>query len=397
MVEQPLKIPYVAATVLFAHDERPEIAQDVVTGAAAALQEYLEKGLWRLTKLMLRFIACLSRLFEEDGIIPILNELFDGVVDLQTASSEDAVGLELVKIILLTIPYLVAGAEDQTIQPKVAELLEKTDVVASTPHQTEAVIDPFPGSAEGAEKPMECKSIIRLLQEQLQTEANNGWLLRVIPRCYDPATKPAGTNGATNGETDGNSSGKLVFPAVTVPSPVNVGPRTLFPEVYFSLFANQEVESVPPTTNLASVVIRDAIVDTVNILDFNRNSTARFLNEIDNFWPDNTFAKRGTSFDQLRAMEPGRPTWKPEDVAIDAVFSQIFVLPAPEHRLVYYHSIITEACKLSPQPVAPSLGRAIRFLYRGVDVMDLELGNRFMDWFAHHLSNFEFRWKWMEW
>ena len=99
----------------------------------------------------------------------------------------------------------------------------------------------------------------------------------------------------------------------------------------------------------------------------------------------------------MRDAPEGKPTWKPEDVVIDAVFSQIFQLPTPEHRLVYYHSIITEICKISPAAIAPSLGRAIRFLFRSVDAMDMELGYRFMDWFAHHLSNFEFRWKWTEW
>jgi nuclear cap-binding protein subunit 1 len=29
--------------------------------------------------------------------------------------------------------------------------------------------------------------------------------------------------------------------------------------------------------------------------------------------------------------------------------------------------------------------------------MDLELSYRFLDWFTHHLSNFEFRWRWTEW
>lgn len=96
-------------------------------------------------------------------------------------------------------------------------------------------------------------------------------------------------------------------------------------------------------------------------------------------------------------MPEGRSTWKPEDVVIDAIFSQVFTLPTPEHKLIYYHSVITEACKIAPGAIAPSLGRAIRFLFRNIDVMDMELSHRYMDWFAHHLSNFEFRWKWTEW
>lgn len=156
-------------------------------------------------------------------------------------------------------------------------------------------------------------------------------------------------------------------------------------------------QSVPPTSDIASSLIRDAITDTVNILDFNRNAAARFLIDLDCYFPEGTFVKRATAFDKLREVPEGRSTWKPEDVVIDAVFSQMFTLPTPEHKLVYYHSVITEACKIAPAAIAPSLGRAIRFLFRNIDDMDLELNYRYMDWFAHHLSNFEFRWKWTEW
>ena len=397
VVEQPFRIPHVAGVVLFAHTETKEIGQDVIARAGPQLQEYLDKGEWREFKLMLRFIACLSRLFEEDGVLPILDELFNRAVDLQSASAEDAVGIELVKIILLTIPYLLASTADASLPSKAAEILEKTDIVASTQHQLEALVDPYPAPAD-TEKPMAGASVISLVQRQLQDEASNSWPLQCILRLYDPAYKRDAPNGDANGDANGsNESAKLAFPSITVPSPINPGKKTLFPEIYFSLYADQEIESVPPTTNIASMLMRDVIVDTISIIDFNRNSAARFLNEIDRFWADGTFVDRGTAFDKLRDAVPGATTWKPEDVAIDAIFSQIFTLPAPEHRLVYYHSLITESCKISPSAIAPSLGRAIRFLYRGVDVMDLELVYRFMDWFAHHLSNFEFRWKWAEW
>jgi nuclear cap-binding protein subunit 1 len=99
----------------------------------------------------------------------------------------------------------------------------------------------------------------------------------------------------------------------------------------------------------------------------------------------------------MRDLAGEGQSWKPEDVAVDAVFSQLYQLPTPEHKLVYYHSVLTECCKIAPAAIAPSLGRAIRYLYNHLETMDLELSNRFLDWFAHHLSNFGFTWKWSEW
>lgn len=231
-----------------------------------------------------------------------------------------------------------------------------------------------------------------MLQQQLQAEAAAGWKLSCIPRLFHH-TPGSDADGADSTATPS----KHPFPPIVVPTTVNPGPGPLFPEIYFSLFADQDVESVPPTSDVAASLLRDAITDTINILDFNRNATAKFLTDVDCYWADGTFVKRATAFDKLRDVPPGRSTWKPEDVVIDAVFSQIFQLPTPEHKLVYYHSVITESCKIAPAAVAPSLGRAIRFLFRNIDVMDMELAYRYMDWFSHHLSNFEFRWKWTEW
>ncbi|EME43505.1 hypothetical protein DOTSEDRAFT_174369 [Dothistroma septosporum NZE10] len=405
VAEQPFKIPFIAAVVQYANIEKSEVAQDVINRTGERLQQALEAEQWRQVKLLLRFLSCLSELFQKDGVLPILDELFSRAADLQTESSEDAVGIELVKIILLTIPYLVAASKDESMLQKVAELLEKTDIIASATHALEALVDPYPTSSENEEKAMTCASVISLLQSQLNEEANNGWKLNCIPRAFDPSFKPGVKKEIkeVDGNEEINDNGEVpdpvkhAFPAITVPSPVQSESRNLLPELHFSIFADQDIESVPSTSNIASSLLRDTIVDTINLLDFNRNIVAKYLTEIDCFWTKDTFVKRSTTFDKLRDIQDGRPTWKPEDIVIDAIFSQIFQLPTPEHRLIYYHSLITESCKISPGAVAPTLGRAIRFLFRNIDQMDMELSYRFMDWFAHHLSNFEFRWKWTEW
>ncbi|MCJ1405137.1 hypothetical protein MMC11_008363 [Xylographa trunciseda] len=384
IVEQPFKIPFVAAIVLAINPEKPEVAQEMLSRAGKAMQQHLQAGAWREVKLVLRFLACLQGLLDGEGVFPILEDLFSRAVDLQTASSEDGLGLELVKIILLTITYLMAssatGLEEQALA-----LLDKTDIIASTPHALEALVDPYPGNEEV--NTHEPQSVIALLQRQLQTEAGQDWKLACLPRPWKALTE---SQPVEEGQ-------KHSIPEIIIPSPVSSGAHPRLPEIYFSVYADQDLETVPPISDIASSVLRDSLVDTINILDYNRNATAKFLVELDCYFAADTFVKRATPFDKLRDVAEERSTWKPEDVAVDAVFSQLFQLPQSEHKLVYYHSVLTEACKIAPAAIAPSLGRAIRYLYRGVDSMDLELEYRFMDWFSHHLSNFGFTWKWTEW
>lgn len=404
ILEQPLKIPFVAATILVVNAQKPELVVEVLKTTGEAAQKYINTGAWREVKLVLRFLGCLQCIYEGDGVFPLLEELFARAVDLQTASSEDVsrlppagylladnriqlLGLELVKIILFTIPYVMASPASG-FEAQASSLLEKTEIIASTPHALVDLVNPF--DSEGG-KPKPVQSVISLLQSQLQGEANRGWELSCIPRPWN--TRPDEEEEPKPVER----GPKHAFPHITIPNPVPNGARPIFPEVYLSTYSGQDIETVPSTQDISSSLVRDALVDTINLLDFNRIAAAKFLIDLDCYFTPHMFVKRATPFDRLRDIPEGRTTWKPEDVAVDAVFSQLFTLPAPEHKLVYYHSVLTECCKIAPAAIAPSLGRAIRFLYRSLEGLDLDLSHRFLDWFTHHLSNFGFTWKWSEW
>lgn len=287
----------------------------------------------------------------------------------------------------MTIPYILASSATG-FEEHASALLEKTDIIASTPHPLVTLVDPYPGW--GDEEVKEPQSAIGLLQKQLQAESTSGWYLRCLPRPWKL--------GADADDTKESAAAvKHTLPLVSVPSPVSPGPRPRLPEIYFSVYADQDFETVPSVEDVASSILRDSLVDTINVLDFNRNATAKFLIELDCYFAPNLFVKRATPFDRLKDVAADSTTWKPEDVAVDAVFSQLLQLPNPEHKLVYYHSVLIEACKIAPAAIAPSLGRAIRYLYRNLDAMDGDLVHKFMDWFSHHLSNFGFTWKWTEW
>ncbi|KAI1763003.1 MIF4G like-domain-containing protein [Hypoxylon sp. FL1150] len=389
VVEQPLKTPFVAAVVLVINSLKPEILDDLLANVASATEEKIRVGEWRDVKLYLKFLACLQSCLDGDGLFPLLQELFSRAANLQTTNSDDTIGTELVKIILLTIPYIMATAPARW-QQKAAELLDRTEVIAFEPHVLQVLIDPY-HVEEGTESPTANMSLICLLQKQLHNESSNDWKLACLPRPWQMPPEEIEQQDKLD------HAQKHTLPSILIPETVVTGPRPLFPEIYFSVYVNQDIESVPPVSNIASSLIRDGLLDTINILDFNRGATARFLIDVDCYFSPGTFVKRATPFDRLRDVDSDRSTWKPEDVAVDAVFSQLFALPTPEHKLVYYHSVLTEACKIAPAAVAPSLGRAIRYAYQNTHRLDIELCYRFLDWFTHHLSNFGFMWKWTEW
>lgn len=95
VVEQPFKIPFIAAILLVVNPSKPEIAEEILAKAGIVIQEHLDVGAWREVKLVLRFLGCLQGLLVGDGVFPILEELFSRAVDLQTASSEDVSLIDL--------------------------------------------------------------------------------------------------------------------------------------------------------------------------------------------------------------------------------------------------------------------------------------------------------------
>lgn len=250
------------------------------------------------------------------------------------------------------------------------------------------MVDPYPSLEAGA--PPSHENVLSLLQKHMEQESNNNWDLSCLPRPWKGVA-------AASEEDLLATAQKHPFPAIELPETLPTGSKQLFPEVYFSVYAEQDIGTVPPASDPGALLIRDALTDAINVLHVNRYIAGKVLIDMDCYFGPDTFVKRATAFDKLRDLDGDKNTWKPEDVIVDATFSQLLQLPKSEQKSVFYHSVLTEACRVAPAAVAPSLGRAIRYLYRNVDKMDLELHHRFLDWFSHHLSNFGFTWKWIEW
>lgn len=85
-----------------------------------------------------------------------------------------------------------------------------------------------------------------------------------------------------------------------------------------------------------------------------------------------------------------------EHLLVEILFGQIFELPFPPYRQIYYGDLIVDGYKTN-QEFSEALAEAIHFLFRKLSEFDAECFDRFSEWFSFHLSSIDWKWDWEKW
>lgn len=150
---------------------------------------------------------------------------------------------------------------------------------------------------------------------------------------------------------------------------------------YFQ-FNQKQISHLPSTSSIARFILDDTITDTIRIFSLNHKECTSLLLDTPRYFNSSHLESEG-----IQVYE----------AVVEAIFCEMFRLPKSHERFVYYTTLIMDLCKESLDKIPSVLGRTIKTLFSRLDHMDVECIKRFSDFFAVHLSNFAYSWRWEDW
>ncbi|EGU12551.1 hypothetical protein RTG_01084 [Rhodotorula toruloides ATCC 204091] len=415
--------------------EKVNVGKEVVQDLMKAFQAFLDERKWKSVRYCVTLFSYLTTVPPASPVISassLVNLLASFVSVLDEPGLRAARGDECVRII---VEALLRLDENALAEPGVDTLRDGVQAYLSSRRIEK---DLFADEATKAQWQDPLEQLVTALSSASSSDADGIFpVYSVLPDVYASLTLAPAEEDETRAQAGDDS---LTLPLVLVPpesddSDITIGAavgleHALPPApITAGLRGDEGVgyegtrltlrlfddESVSSDYDPAGIVVRSLIADVISLYETNRKEAATILLELPKWFKKGTFrvskpARRPDDEQDMPEEEaPEGPNWSLENLIVESILTSVLSLPAPPLTAMYYYSVLTELCRISPQTVAPSLGKSIRKLYAalgtdregseesGGPVLDAEGVRRLADWFSIHLSNYGFMWGWNDW
>ncbi|EMD31829.1 hypothetical protein CERSUDRAFT_119399 [Gelatoporia subvermispora B] len=403
VTEQPFKIPYYAALLRLLHDPSPEptdeepapggpsLGKQVLEDYWKGFQAFLDKLAWRELRLCVHFFAHLTvaGVISSQSMFELLKS-FTAVLEEFGASH----GRAMKAALCAAEGLMMAGPViKQTPGVDASEIVTMIKTYSESVNSTKTLVQPVV-------KLFSDETVIEHADEILDSAIAALGILEASDFAQTTDTFPQPYVDFPPLESE-----PFELPSVLVPPEVieldglttedgedAQVKKEEWPAYYIRLFDN---DVTPDPTTPVGYAIRSGLLDLVDIFEVNRKECARLLLEFPKWTLPGTFKPReGAPYAE---PVPGK-NWDLETTVLETILGSVFLLPETTHKPIYYYTLITELCKLMPKSAGPAVGKSIRKIYALLaDGLDVEVAQRFADWFSIHMSNFNFGWVWKEW
>ncbi|KAJ2995348.1 Component of the cap-binding complex (CBC) [Globomyces sp. JEL0801] len=184
------------------------------------------------------------------------------------------------------------------------------------------------------------------------------------------------------------------IPQIIIPTSITIvkflyQPKFLIFDDKVNVAGEKKICNLPSTSDISRFMLDDCITDTIRIFSLNHKECAELLLSTQHYFNTDYIESQG---------------YQVYESVVETIFAELFRFPKTHEKAVYYTTLIIDLCKESLDKIPSVLGRCIKLLFSRLDSaanpiggMDVECIKRFSDFFAQHLSNFGFSWKWNEW
>ncbi|KAF8922856.1 Component of the cap-binding complex (CBC), partial [Dissophora ornata] len=397
ILELPMKSAIYGTLTGLLNAKNVQTGGTIVTMASDLLQESLLKYQWRNVKLLLRFFGELvnSNVILPTTLLNVMDQLLS-VLEEETARADCAVFC-----VLATLPWCAADMRDRNPHDfeKILGRVEDYMMAREDGEGVEGfeIIKVFKDS----QCPYAQEESLTLLWKQIQNLQKDDWDVTIL-------IKPSQAFDAALGMASQHELPAFTFP----PHTDSVSYYAQAP--LFRIFYGDDGEhtnSLPDPYSISHFIVRDNLTDVLCLFEINRKECAKYLFMVQYSYVIGTFADSALSATAAAAAAAGTapkpedmetdsstgPGWAVDQLLAEVIFTEMFKLPKPEFKPVYYASLLVEVCKSFPDSFPTALAEAIKRLYDRLPSMDVECAHRFWTWFSHHLSNFGYLWNWSEW